>query len=205
MSVSTNRGHRQLEDPVGGSSFGIRTIGLHRHCVLTSLPGTNHQPWKIRLQPQEADDGRQIKDKSFDKNKIQLVDKTGLFATNRDPRCTTKQRYLTLRYDEAGHELIERHMLELDCARLRVHPYRAINGPRRLVRRLLQQLHAEPGGWLRSLDVDVERVGASRSRGGIMLDEVQCARGSVILAIKTAADRDRRPRRFFLSGVDPIP
>lgn len=32
------------------------------------------------------------------------------------------------------------------------------------------------------------------------LDEVQCAGDPLILAIKTATDRDRRPRQFFLSG-----
>lgn len=112
-------------------------------------------------------------------------------------------------HDEAGHELIERHMLEQLREVAEYTRVVLINGPRQAGKTtLLQQLHAELGGWLRSLDVDVERASARADPEGYImsaprptfLDEVQCAGDPLILAIKTATDRDRRPRQFFLSG-----
>lgn len=112
-------------------------------------------------------------------------------------------------WDEAGHELIERHMLEQLREVAEYTRVVLINGPRQAGKTtLLQQLHAELGGWLRSLDVDVERASARADPEGYImsaprptfLDEVQCAGDPLILAIKTATDRDRRPRQFFLSG-----
>lgn len=62
-------------------------------------------------------------------------------------------------HDEAGHELIERHMLEQLREVAEYTRVVLINGPRQAGKTtLLQQLHAELGGWLRSLDVDVERA-----------------------------------------------
>jgi len=84
-----------------------------------------------------------------------------------------------------------------------------INGPRQAGKTtLLEQIHAELGGSLRSLDVDVERASARADPEGYVmsmprptfLDEVQRAGDPLILAIKTATDRDRRPGQFFLSG-----
>jgi uncharacterized protein len=58
------------------------------------------------------------------------------------------------------------------------------------------------------LDVDIERASARADPEGYVisaprptfLDEVQRAGDPLILAIKTATDRDRRPGQFFLSG-----
>lgn len=42
-----------------------------------------------------------------------MVDKTGQTIRQIGIRCTTKQEYFdVVVHDEAGHELIERHMLE---------------------------------------------------------------------------------------------
>lgn len=71
-------------------------------------------------------------------------------------------------HDEAGHELIERHMLEQLREVAEYTRVVLINGPRQAGKTtLLQQLHAELGGWLRSLDVDVERASARADPGGV--------------------------------------
>lgn len=94
-------------------------------------------------------------------------------------------------HDEAGHELIERHMLEQLREVAEYTRVVLINGPRQAGKTtLLQQLHAELGGWLRSLDVDVERASARADPEGYImsaprptfLDEVQCAGDPLILA-----------------------
>ncbi|MPY86076.1 MAG: AAA family ATPase, partial [Actinophytocola sp.] len=111
--------------------------------------------------------------------------------------------------DDAGHSLIERHMLTqlrevAEYARIVL-----VNGPRQAGKTtLLEQLHIELGGWLRSMDVDIERASARADPEGYaisaprptFLDEVQRVGDPLILAIKTVTDRDRRPGQFFLSG-----
>nr|WP_187361209.1 ATP-binding protein [Phytoactinopolyspora mesophila] len=105
--------------------------------------------------------------------------------------------------------MIERHLL----AQLReVGEYARIvlvNGPRQAGKTtLLEQLHAELGGWLRSMDADVERASARADPEGYVmsaprptfLDEVQRVGDPLILAIKIVTDRDRRPGQFYLSG-----
>ncbi len=78
----------------------------------------------------------------------------------------------------------------------------------RLVGDAAQQLH-ELGGWLRSLDVDVERASASQSRyimsapRPTFLDEVS-APGIVDPGDQTATDRDRRRSGFLPVRGDPI-
>jgi len=68
--------------------------------------------------------------------------------------------------DDAGQELITRHMLGQLREVAEYTRAMLINGPRQAGKTtLLEQLHTELGGWLRSLDVDVERTSASRSRG----------------------------------------
>lgn len=73
-------------------------------------------------------------------------------------------------HDEAGHELIERHMLEQLREVAEYTRVVLINGPRQAGKTtLLQQLHAELGGWLRSLDVDVERASARADPEGYIM------------------------------------
>jgi uncharacterized protein len=111
--------------------------------------------------------------------------------------------------DDAGYELFERHVL----AELReVAEYTrvvVVNGARQAGKTtLLEQLHAERGGSLRSMDVELERVAARADPEGYVmtaarptfLDEVQRVGDPLILAVKVATDRDRRPGQFFLSG-----
>jgi hypothetical protein len=108
-----------------------------------------------------------------------------------------------------GHGLIERHLL----AQLReVSEYTRVilvNGARQAGKTtLLEQLHADRGGWLTSMDVALERAAARADPDGYIssaprptfIDEVQRVGDPLILAIKAATDRDRRPGQFFLSG-----
>jgi predicted AAA+ superfamily ATPase len=73
---------------------------------------------------------------------------------------------------------------------------------------LLEQLHIERGGSFRSMDEDLERTAAKADPEGyvaslprpVFLDEVQRVGERLILAIKSATDRDGRAGQFFLSG-----
>lgn len=65
-----------------------------------------------------------------------MVDKTGQTIRQIGIRCTTKQEYFdVVVHDEAGHELIERHMLEQLREVAEYTRVVLINGPRQLVRR----------------------------------------------------------------------
>lgn len=131
------------------------------------------------------------------------IDKSGLYSRQ------SRSKISIVVLDDAGHELIERHMAEQLREVAKYTRVVLINGPRQAGKTtLLEQLHAELGGWLRSLDVDVERASARADPEGYVmsaprptfLDEVQRTGDPLILAIKTATDRDRRPGQFFLSG-----
>lgn len=84
-----------------------------------------------------------------------------------------------------------------------------VNGPRQAGKTtLLEQLHGASGGSFRSLDLERERGAARESPDDylaaterpVFIDEVQRGGESLILAIKAAVDRDRRPGQFFLTG-----
>lgn len=111
--------------------------------------------------------------------------------------------------EDAGHGLVHRHL----SAQLReVGTYARvvlINGPRQAGKTtLLEQLHAELGGSLQTMDTDAERSAARADPEGYVvsaprptfIDEVQRVGDPLILAIKIATDHDRRPGQFFLSG-----
>jgi predicted AAA+ superfamily ATPase len=84
-----------------------------------------------------------------------------------------------------------------------------VNGPRQAGKTtLLEMFLNDHGGTYRSLD-EAEQLGAARSdpvsyvgvgRRPIIIDEVQRGGDALVLAIKRAVDRDRRPGQFVLSG-----
>jgi predicted AAA+ superfamily ATPase len=120
-------------------------------------------------------------------------------------RLVTKPQQIATKMDE----LIPRAATEQLKESVRDFRVVIVNGPRQAGKTtLLEMFLDEHGGTYRSLD-EAEQLSAARSdpvsyvelgARPVIIDEVQRGGDALVLAIKRAVDRDRRPGQFVLSG-----
>ncbi|HEX6232290.1 MAG TPA: ATP-binding protein [Jiangellaceae bacterium] len=110
---------------------------------------------------------------------------------------------------ETGQQLVQRHAEKIVVESLGAFRAVVLHGPRQAGKTTLARLIANRlGVTYTTMDDDAERAAAQADPDGyvaaygppLVLDEIQRAGEPLVLAVKSAVDRDPRPGRFLLTG-----